>query len=269
VKVYKPSDLVAYLNKLGTHAKKSFSQNFLIDKNIIDRIVSDADVSSGDVVLEIGPGPGALTDALLETGATVYAVEKDPLFAQGLRERAHPNLHVIEDDFLKTPLPNHLGIKVVANLPYNITTPIFEKLFENHSSILSMTVMVQKEFADRIVASKNTKAYGSLTLFVELYADVVTRFIVSPNCFYPPPKVTSSVVTLKINRKTVQSDPSCIIRHCFTKRRKMLRVCLKDLYARENIEQAFAALPFTETLRPENLSLTEFDMLATALQSGK
>lgn len=265
MKLYKPSDLLSYLSSLGASPKKGFSQNFLIDKNIIDRILRDADVQQGDCILEIGPGPGALTDALLETGAVVYAIEKDPLFAQGLRKRNHPNLHIIEGDFLELDLPHEIRFKVVANLPYNITTPIFEKLFRLGSQIISMTVMVQKEFADRIFAQKDTKEYGSLTLFVELYADIVHRFTVSPNCFYPPPKVTSSVITLAIHHKPAPNNLNQIIRHCFTKRRKMIRVCLKDLFSQKQISIAFEKLPFKESLRPENLSLTDFSLLATAL----
>ncbi len=268
--VYRPTNLTAYLDSLGARPKKGFSQNFLIDQNIITRILDDACIAPGDVVVEIGPGPGALTDALLARGAHVYAVEKDPLFARGLRERNHPNLHVIEGDFLTLPFPCTEKCKVVANLPYNITTPIFEKLFDNIPHISRITVMVQKEFADRMSATKDSKAYGSLTLFVALYADVFHRFDVSPRCFLPPPKVTSTVITLTPSPKFAgkqYGQLNHLIRHVFTKRRKMLRVCLQGYLTKEEIAALFSQTTICETLRPENLTLPQFAELSSVVQT--
>lgn len=248
---------MAYLEALGASPQKRLSQNFLIDKNTIDKIVQQADVTANDTILEIGPGPGGLTDALCETGANVHVIEKDPLFAKGIRQRELPNLTVVEGDVLKEELPQ--ATKVVANLPYNITTPILDKLFAHAPRFTSLTIMVQKEVADRMKAKPGTKEYGALSLFVAMNGHISKEHTVPRTCFYPRPSVTSSVLTIQLSENTTDPRVHTLIRHVFTKRRKMLRASLRDLFDDEQI----ASAPMDLTRRPESLSLTEFERLGT------
>lgn len=276
--LYKPSELQAFLKERGVHAKKGLSQNFLIDGNIIQKIVDAASVSQGDLVIEIGPGPGALTEALLEKGTIVTAIEKDALFAKELQRLQTPDrrLEVICSDVLKFPLANFLQkhpgkYKVVANLPYHITTPILTLLLPLYHAIESLTIMVQKEFADRMLAEKRTPEYSSFTLFLQFYASVGKNFIVSPNCFYPRPKVYSSVVHCKLHPPLLNAHSDAfflLTRTAFGKRRKMLRASLKGLYAIEKVEQALADLGHPNTARPEELAIEEFIALFHLLKSS-
>jgi 16S rRNA (adenine1518-N6/adenine1519-N6)-dimethyltransferase len=266
--VYKPSELLSFLKERGLHAKKGLSQNFLIDGNIIQKITDTASVSSGDLVIEIGPGPGALTEALLERGAFVTAIEKDTLFAKELQRLQTPDrrLEIICGDVLTFPLTDFLQknlrkYKVVANLPYHITTPILTLLLPYYQTIESLTIMVQKEFADRMIAAKRTPEYSSLTLFVQFYARVAKSFTVSPNCFYPRPKVYSSVIHCQPHPPLLKADTETfflLTRTAFGKRRKMLRASLKDLYAFEKVEQALINLSHPPTARPEELTIEDF-----------
>lgn len=259
--LYRPSELRAFLNSLGISAKKSLSQNFLIDKNILDKICNLADIHPGDQIIEIGPGPGALTEALLERGAQVLAIEKDKTFAQALR-RFSQNLVVLEEDFLTLPLEKYLQnnqkYKVVANLPYQITTPILTKLAPLHSYISSLTVMVQKEVAKRFVAPPNSKDYSSITLFLQFYGKTSYGFTVEPTCFYPQPNVQSAVVRIDLAPPPSVSPELFfhLTRSAFKQRRKMLRTSLKTLYPQ--IETALSALGFPTTVRPEQLTLSDF-----------
>jgi 16S rRNA (adenine1518-N6/adenine1519-N6)-dimethyltransferase len=256
MKIFKPSALQAFLKERGLHAKKGLSQNFLIDGNIIQKIVSTAGIKAGDQVIEIGPGPGALTEALLERGASVTAIEMDPLFAAELQRLP---LEVVCCDFLTFPLEDffqqHPGkFKVVANLPYHITTPILTRLLPLNAWIDSLTIMVQKEFADRMIAEKRTPAYSSFTIFFQFYATAAKWFNVSPNCFYPRPKVHSTVVHCPLHPPPLKVEIEAffqLTRTAFGKRRKMLRASLKALYP--HIEQTLQS-----TARPEELSLQEF-----------
>lgn len=269
---FKPSELARLLEQLGTKAKKNLSQNFLIDGNIVRKILAAASVQANDLVIEIGPGPGALTEALLQAGAHVLAIEKDPVFASALSrlQTADGRLEVVTEDVLNFPFAAHLqgktGVKVVANLPYHITTPILERLISLHENMESLTLMVQKEVAERFTAKKNTPEYGSLTIFLQVYSTARYCFTVEPTCFYPKPKVRSAVVhfTLKAPQGLAE-DFFRLTRTAFQKRRKMLRSSLRELHPPEIIEQALTAQGLNPEARPEDLSLDEFRSLASQL----
>ena len=278
MKIFRPSELQAFLKERGIHAKKGLSQNFLIDGNIVQKIVDTASVAKDDFIIEIGPGPGALTEALLAKEAFVTAIETDTLFATALQrlQTVENRLEVICCDVLKFPLLDFLQshskkFKVVANLPYHITTSILTRLLPLYRSIESLTIMVQKEFADRMVAAKNTSEYSSFTVFLQFYATVEKSFTVSPNCFYPRPKVQSSVVHCQLHPPRLEANIDAffqLTRTAFGKRRKMLRVSLKDLYEIDKIEQALVKMGYPTTTRPEELSMNDFisffDLLRTS-----
>jgi 16S rRNA (adenine1518-N6/adenine1519-N6)-dimethyltransferase len=265
--LFRPSELHPFLQSLGAKAKKSLSQNFLIDGNILRKIVEVGSVSATDTIIEIGPGPGALTQALLQTGATVYAIEKDATFASALHrlQTEDKRLHVFNEDALTFPLESILNenkkAKVIANLPYQITTPLIAKFLPLYRYVSSLTVMVQKEVADRMTASVNTSEYSSLTLFLQCYAACRTCFTVEPTCFYPRPSVRSAVVQLTL-KAPVTEDPAFfhLMRTAFQHRRKMLRASLKSLYPR--IDQT----PYAK-MRPEQLSLDQFLELFRSLSN--
>jgi 16S rRNA (adenine1518-N6/adenine1519-N6)-dimethyltransferase len=263
--VIRPSELRNFLEEWGIDPKKGLSQNFLIDRNVLGKICVAAEVVSGDHILEIGPGPGALTEALLERGAHVVAIEKDRDFAKAL-ERLKPrgNLTVIEGDILEFSLASLLNSgttwKVVANLPYHITTPILVKLVPLFKEISSLTVMVQKEVAKRFAAEKNTSEYGSITLFLEFYSTISYCFTVEPTCFYPQPKVQSAVVRCDLKPPPDVASEAFfkLTRTAFQKRRKMLRASLKELYPSTQVEEALIGIGLSKEARPEMLSLRDF-----------
>jgi 16S rRNA (adenine1518-N6/adenine1519-N6)-dimethyltransferase len=254
------SQLISLLNTLGTRPKKGLSQNFLIDDNITKKIVQTADIHPQDVVLEIGPGPGALTSVMLKQGAFVYAIEKDPIFAKSLLrlQTEDQRLTVFCADALEFPFEKIPFQKVVANLPYHITTPLLEKCFAH--PFTSLTLMVQKEVATRLFAKSGTKDFGSLTLFAHFYADLKSHFTVPPNCFYPKPSVDSSVVHL-ISRKAPDISPELffpIMRRAFQQRRKMMSSSLQEFASCENIKKTLSALHLREDARPEMLGFEEW-----------
>lgn len=252
-----PSELKAYLKEIGKKPNKSLSQNFLIDPNITRKIIELADVTQSDHILEIGPGPGALTKALLETGAHVYAVEKDQVFADNLSRLQNGKLKVYSQDFLKFPL-NSLPkrTKIVANLPYHITTPILEKTFSS-PNIYSLTIMVQKEIAARM-RSNGGKEFGSLSIFVQYYSKYLDSFLVPSACFYPAPKVDSTVIRLDL-KEPPQIDPIDffeLVHAAFQKRRKMLTSSLP--FSKELIQEALIAIDIRPDARPEVLSFDKW-----------
>ncbi len=255
-----PKELQAFLRSLGVHPKKALSQNFLVDGNIIRKIVQEAAISSGDVVLEIGPGPGALTEALCAAGARVIAVEKDRVYAQALKRFESVEVH--EGDFLHfdlSILPKNT--KVVANLPYQLTAPILTRLAPGNFSTL--TLMVQEEVARRIAAQPKTKDYGSLTVFLAFYAAARYAFKVSRRCFYPSPKVDSAVITLTL-REPPPVDPEAFfafVRQTFQQRRKMIKSTLKNPQIGEILEK----IGEDPQSRPEDLSLDSFLSIYSSL----
>lgn len=280
--IYKPSELHLFLNSLGIFPKKGLSQNFLIDGNIIRKIVKAAQVEPGDVVLEIGPGPGSLTQALLEAGAHVIAVEKDGTLAEALKrlQTADNKLEIFCDDIMTFSFDEHLPsrlapgqkVKVIANLPYHLTTPILVELIAKKKYFSSFVVMVQEEVARRFTGLPGTKEYGSFTIFLNFYSKPEYAFTVTRRCFYPEPGVDSAVVALQL-KETVplpaDKEDSFfeITRTAFKQRRKMMRGSLKSLFDPAVVTAALEKIGKDPLARPENLSLEDFLQLYHVLYS--
>ncbi|AAP99029.1 dimethyladenosine transferase [Chlamydia pneumoniae TW-183] len=272
-----PAQLSRFLSEIQNKPKKSLSQNFLVDQNIVKKIVATSEVIPQDWVLEIGPGFGALTEELIAAGAQVIAIEKDPMFAPSLEELPI-RLEII--DACKYPLDQlqeytTLGKgRVVANLPYHITTPLLTKLFlEAPDFWKTVTVMVQDEVARRIVAQPGGKDYGSLTIFLQFFADIHYAFKVSASCFYPKPQVQSAVIHMKVKETLPLSDEEIpvfftLTRTAFQQRRKVLANTLKGLYPKEQVEQALKELGLLLNVRPEVLSLNDYLALFHKMQAG-
>lgn len=279
--IYKPTELHSFLNQLGIHPKKGLSQNFLIDGNIIRKIVASSDVHPGDPVLEIGPGPGSLTQALLEAGARVLAVEKDEVLAQALERLQTPEnqLTVRCHDILTFNLRDEVPLllrkadqktKVIANLPYHLTTPIIVKLSPLRELFSSLTVMVQDEVARRMTAQPGTPDYSSFSVFLRFYTEPSYAFSVSKHCFYPVPKVNSAIVILKLREPPLSEESAegffKLTRTAFEHRRKMLRASLKELYSPESVQKALEGAGLNPLSRPEMLSLEQFLKLYALLR---
>ena len=282
-KLGNPKNTIEVIQKYQFAFQKKFGQNLLIDPHVLDKIIGAAGVTKEDMVLEIGPGIGTMTQYLAEAAREVVAVEIDnnliPILKETLAE--YDNVTVINEDILKVDIKKlaeeHNGgrpIKVVANLPYYITTPIIMGLFENHVPIKSITVMVQKEVADRMQVGPGTKDYGALSLAVQYYAKPYIVANVPPNCFMPRPKVGSAVIRLERYEEPpvkVKDEKLMfrIIRASFNQRRKTLANGLKNSaeldYAKEEIEAAIEALGRGASIRGEALTLEEFAKLADFL----
>ena len=282
-----PKYTIEVLQKYGFVFQKRFGQNFLIDTRVLDRIIEASEITKDDFVLEIGPGIGTMTQYLADAAREVTAVEIDdaliPILQDTLKE--WDNVSVIHGDILKTDIrkiadEKNRGcpIKVVANLPYYITTPIIMGLFESHVPVDSITVMVQKEVADRMQTGPGSKDYGALSLAVQYYAKPEIVANVPPNCFMPRPKVGSAVIRLTRHAETpVQVDDEKllfqIIRASFNQRRKTLANGLKNYeglsFEKETIEAAIAECGFSPSVRGEALSLEEFAKLANVLGRAK
>ena len=282
-----PKYTIEVLQKYGFVFQKRFGQNFLIDTRVLDRIIEASEITKDDFVLEIGPGIGTMTQYLAYAAREVYAVEIDksliPILEDTLSD--YDNVTVINEDILKVNIAKLAEeknggrpIKVVANLPYYITTPIIMGLFESHVPVESITVMVQKEVADRMQVGPGTKDYGALSLAVQYYAKPYIVANVPPNCFMPRPKVGSAVIRLTRHAETpVQVDDEKllfqIIRASFNQRRKTLANGLKNYeglsFEKETIEAAIAECGFSPSVRGEALSLEEFAKLANVLGRAK
>lgn len=277
--IYKPSELLQFLNDLKINPKKALSQNFLIDGNIIRKIVSTADVKPNDVVLEIGPGPGSLTEGLLSAGATVLAVERDAILAKALErlKGSERKLQIFSQDILQFPLEEKLKeflkkdqkAKLIANLPYHLTTPILAKIVPLNHLFSSLVIMVQDEVARRFTASPGTSDYSSFTLFLNFYCQPKYAFTVSKNCFFPMPKVQSAVVVLELKTPPKVSNQDKFFemtRTAFEHRRKMLRASLRDLYPSDAIMEALEKIGCDPLSRPEQLPLDSFLSLFESLE---
>jgi 16S rRNA (adenine1518-N6/adenine1519-N6)-dimethyltransferase len=271
--VDKISSLLVFLNQLQAFPSKRLSQNFLIDKNIIKKIVAKAEVKEDDIVLEIGPGPGALTREIIKRCKNVIAVEKDKKFADYLSKN-EKNLTLFEGDFLQFPLREFFSkknckAKVIANLPYHIASPIIAKLLENYDLFSEITIMVQYEMAKRLISTKDCKNYSAFTIFINFYAEPKLLFEISPNCFFPRPKVRSAIIQLKIKKPLSDIDREkfhLFVQKTFQQRRKKLTTSLKniltpDLRESLNFESILKELQIDPNARPENLSLEEFYLL--------
>ncbi|GAB4186073.1 MAG: 16S rRNA (adenine(1518)-N(6)/adenine(1519)-N(6)) -dimethyltransferase RsmA [Simkaniaceae bacterium] len=269
-----PTELADYLSSNNVALKKSLSQNFLIDKNIRNKILQAAQITSNDVVLEIGPGSGSLTKEILKQQVYVLAIEKDRHFAKALQNMDAENLEVIETDFLTYPLENKLDqllrlknkeqIKIIANIPYQITSPILAKILPLFPWIESATLMVQEEVAKRIIAKEGTKTYGRLSIFCQFFSRPTYLFPVSPNCFFPKPKVNSAVVHFALNkpnsRISKEQYPSFFrfIQKAFQSRRKTFINSIKELYPTEKIREVLIKFGISFDVRSEKLSLNDF-----------
>lgn len=274
------SGTVAILDKYGFNFQKRFGQNFLIDANILDKIVSGAGVTKDDCVLEIGPGIGTMTQYLCERAKYVIAVEIDKALIPILKDTLSPydNVTVINNDILKTDINEIVEkynegrpIKVVANLPYYITTPIIMGLFEKHIPLESITVMIQREVADRMSVGPGTKDYGALSLAVQYYSKPSVIAYVSPECFIPKPKVGSCVIRLEryASPPIVAKDEEMmfrIIRAAFNQRRKTLANSLVNSgvthISREGIQNILIKMGLDINIRGEKLTLEEFAKLS-------
>lgn len=271
-----PQNTIQILQKYDFTFQKKFGQNFLIDTHVLDKIIRSADITKDDVVLEIGPGIGTMTQYLACAAGRVIAVEIDrnliPILEDTLQ--AYDNVTVINEDVLKLDIAalakeynRGRPIKVVANLPYYITTPIIMGLYESHVPIESITVMVQKEVAERMQSGPGSKDYGALSLAVQYYADPYIVANVPPNCFMPRPKVGSAVIRLTTHQTMpvqVQDEALMfrIIRASFNQRRKTLVNGLSNspeiALSKDMILQAVRELGKGESVRGETLTLSEF-----------
>lgn len=272
--IYRPSELHQFLQELGISPKKGLSQNFLIDGNIIRKIVNCANVTNNDVVLEIGPGPGCLSEEILNTGATLLAVEKDPILAKALErlQNSSQKLEVFCNDILEFPIEQKLAEKlkpgqkavILGNLPYHLTTPILVRLVSLHQYVSKIIIMVQEEVGRRFTAQPGTSEYSSFTVFLNFYSQPHYEFMVRKTCFYPVPQVDSAVISLNLHppKKVSDSDRFFVMtRTAFGQRRKMLRASLKELYKSEAVTQALISIGRDPQSRPEELSLNDWIQL--------
>ena len=282
-KLSNPQKTIEVLQKYNFTFQKKFGQNFLIDPHVLDKIIAAAEITKDDFVLEIGPGIGTLTQYLAEAAREVVAVEIDSSLIPILEDTlsSYDNVSVINEDVLKVDLKKLAEernggkpIKVVANLPYYITTPIIMGLFESHVPLKSLTVMVQKEVALRMQAGPGTKDYGALSLAVQYYADPYLAANVPPNCFMPRPNVGSAVIRLTRFEETPVkvTDEALLfrlIRASFNQRRKTLQNGLVNSpelhFSKEQVAAAIETLGVSPSIRGEALTLEQFAALCNAL----
>ncbi len=264
------------ISKYNFFFKKNYGQNFLIDSNIIENIAESAQITKDDYVIEIGPGIGSLTQVLAESAKKVIAIEIDKNLIPILEDTLSPydNIEIINQDVLKLDLNEVIKekcedkpVKVVANLPYYITTPIVAALLEKRYKIKSITVMIQKEVADRFLADNKSKEYGAISLLINYYANTKLNMIVSANCFTPRPKVDSAVITLNLyDELPLKADDEKlffeIIKLAFGQRRKTLLNCIFQKYncyfSKQDIADILNSLGYDERIRGEALSISDF-----------
>ena len=280
-----PQETIAVLQRYGFNFQKKYGQNFLIDTHVLDKIIGAAEIEKDDFVLEIGPGIGTMTQYLAEAAREVVAVEIDtkliPILEDTLKE--YDNVTVLNEDILKVDIRKIAEeknggkpIKVVANLPYYITTPIIMGLFESEVPLDSITVMVQKEVADRMQVGPGTKDYGALSLAVQYYAEPYIVANVPPNCFMPRPNVGSAVIRLTSHKKPVAVKNEKlmfdIIRASFNQRRKTL---VNGLYnvgglnkSKEELAAVLESIGLAANVRGETLTLEQFAALSDALSKS-
>ena len=275
-KLYSPKVVREIIDLYDFKFKKSLGQNFLIDKNFVDKIVDAAEIENQNV-LEIGPGIGTITYEMAKVAKKVVAIEIDqtliPILEENLGE--FENTKVINEDILKVDLKklveeefNGESFKVVSNLPYYITTPIIEMLITTGIACDDMTIMVQKEVAERMVASESDKEYSSLSVFIKFYTDAKVVINLPKSVFMPQPKIDSTILNLKLrlyDDKVNQDMLFKLVRAGFNKRRKTILNSLSDVVAKDDLKLAFEKLNLAENLRAENLSLDDYINLANEL----
>ena len=271
---------IEMLKKNSFKLTKSLGQNFLVDDTVLEDIVNSADVNPDDEIIEIGPGFGALTRLLLDKGKNVTAIELDKKLIPILEDefKDYTNLKIINEDVLKCDMDEIIGdseVKILANLPYYVTTPIITKLIKGKSKILSITIMIQKEVADRIAASPSTKDYGALTLLVSYYCGVSKVREVPPTSFIPSPKVSSTVIRLipRKEKSVKVNDEDLffkIIRDSFNMRRKTLSNSLMPLgLSKEKLINVLKESDIDPKRRGETLSIEEFALLSNKISDLK
>lgn len=278
-----PQKTIEVIQKYDFVFQKKFGQNFLIDPHVLDKIISAAEITKDDLVVEIGPGIGTMTQYLACAAREVVAIEIDKMLIPILQDTLsdYENVTVINEDVLKVDLKKLAEeknggrpVKVVANLPYYITTPIIMGLFENHVPVESITIMVQKEVADRMRMGPGTKDYGALSLAVQYYAEPYLVANVPQNCFMPRPKIGSAVIRLTTHEKppvTVKDEKLMfrLIRASFNQRRKTLANGLNNSpelhYSKEQVAAAIEKAGFSPSVRGEALTLEQFAKLADTL----
>lgn len=279
-RLYSPSHVKEVLARHGFKFSKALGQNFLIDGNIVRKIVSESNITKDDYVLEIGPGMGTLTEELALNAKKVIAVELDrsllPILDETLGK--YDNVEIIYGDILDIDIEKLIeekcegqSIKVVANLPYYVTTPIIAKLIEEDLNLESITVMVQKEVADRMATGPGSKVYGSLSVFVNFYCDPEIVVKVPKTVFMPQPKIDSSVIKLKLKKDLPDIDKDKffkVVKAGFSKRRKTILNALSSYgfnMEKDDIRQALESIDISPTERAENLSIEEFIKISKAL----
>lgn len=262
--------------------RKKLGQHFLVHKSVIDNILRLADLSSEDEVLEIGPGLGFMTRRLLGAVSKVWAVEVDPFLITRLRAslgQNHPGLHLIEGNILKIPLETILAgkrVKVVANLPYNISTPILFRLFELRRYFSLLVLMVQREVAERMIAPPGTKSYGALSVSFQVYGKVMERMLIAPDAFFPRPKVRSAVLKIALYRDPLVAAEDevlfrGVVRGAFAQRRKTLNNSLASSLGleKETVHHLLQQERVDPRRRGETLSIEEFLRLTQALKERR
>lgn len=277
-KLYSPKTVKQIQEIYGFKFTKALGQNFLVDKNFVDKIVDLADVE-GENILEIGPGIGTITQSMGEMAKKIVAIELDktliPILNDNLSD--YENIKVIQGDILKVDLEKIIeeefggeDFKLVSNLPYYITTPIIEKLVTAKLPCKDMTIMVQKEVADRMVADEKSKDYSSLSIFVKFYTTLVDKFKVPKSVFIPQPKIDSTVLKLNLrvyNDKVDKKILFNLVRAGFNKRRKTILNSLSAAVNKDDLKKVLEEVGLKENLRAENLSLDDFIRLAKAIEN--
>jgi len=269
------------LAEYGLIPKKRWGQHFLIDRNILNKVIRTAQVEKEDVVLEVGPGLGEMTLALARQAKRVIAIEIDPRLVEILKKKmaVYPNVEVVQKDVLKMGFNHFLlqegqQIKVVANLPYQISTPLLFRFIESREVFSTLTLMLQKEVAERMVALPGEKEYGPLSIFTQLVSELSICFFIKPSAFFPPPKVESAVIHMGWKEKSMielgdEEWFKRVVRGCFSYRRKTLTNALKhsDIPLPWNTEERMEKIGIDPRRRPETLKIQEFINLAEALKT--
>jgi 16S rRNA (adenine1518-N6/adenine1519-N6)-dimethyltransferase len=270
----------AALRETAFRPKRSFGQNFLVHERVIDAILRLLDLRPGDEVVEIGPGLGFLTRRLLDHATTVWAVEIDPLLVERLRRAefaADPKLQLIHGDILEVALPELLPskkIKLAGNLPYSISTPVLFRIFDWRQHFSTLVLMLQKEVADRMASAPGTKAYGTLSVWCQVHGRITEKVSVSPEAFFPRPKVRSTVLKIELYDQPLADNDEReslrgLVRAAFNQRRKTLGNALAAWLrgSRAEIESFLHSQDIDPQRRGETLSVTEFIQLARAARS--
>ena len=269
------------LKEYGLVPRKRWGQHFLIDRNILNKVIQSAQLEKGDIVLEIGPGLGEMTLALARHVRKVIAVEIDPKLVKilGEKTRDFSNIMIVEGDILKIDFeqldrPKNQRLKVVANLPYQISTPLLFRFIESRDFFSTLTLMLQREVAERMIASPGGKNYGPLSVFTQSFLKLSIPFYVKPSAFFPPPKVESAVIHMAwMERPLIGLEEEDwfkkVVRGCFSYRRKRLVNALRyaDIALPEDLERRVERVGINPQRRPETLSIQEFVLLAETLKS--